>query len=168
MTAFIIVAAVGLVILLTSLLVDGIGDVLNFEGAGGVISGASIGGLISGIGFGGVLGLTLASAAWVVALASIVTGLSVAAVAVLLYALLRRAQGNEADLDLTGVIGGTATVRGVLAEDATGGTVALVYLGAPRVMRFVADQALASGDQVRVTALLDPDTVRVELAEQSS
>jgi hypothetical protein len=160
------VAVAGLAILLLTVLVDGIGDALDFSGGGsGIISGASIGGLISGIGFGGILGLTLTdSFGWVLLIAA-ATGLALSAVAAGWYHWLQKAQGNEKDLAISGIVGGPGTVRSVSAEDPTSGTAAVTYLGATRTMRFIAPRELRAGDPVTVTALIDPETIRVEPAD---
>jgi hypothetical protein len=165
-TIFIIVAVAGLAILLISALVDGIGDALDFAGAGsGIISGASIGGLISGIGFGGVLGLTLTESWGLVALSSALTGLAIAAAATAWYRWLQRAQGDEKDLSMDGIVGTTATIRSVSQDDPSTGTVAVTYLGATRTMQALSDHPLKAGRAVTVAQLIDPETVRVEPTE---
>jgi hypothetical protein len=165
-TIFIIVAVVGLALTVLAALVDGIGDALDFAGTGsGIISGASIGGLISGIGFGGWLALTFTDRYWLVAVISGVTGLAVGAAAAGWYQWLKRAQGDEKDLAISGIVGTSGSVRGVSPEDPTSGTVAVTYLGATRIMQFTAPQGLKAGAVVRVTHLLDPETVRVEPLE---
>ncbi|MDR2348083.1 MAG: hypothetical protein LBD90_05625 [Bifidobacteriaceae bacterium] len=165
MTIFVVVGVVGLALTLLSVFVDGIGDSLDFGGAGsGIFSGASIGGLISGIGFGGMLALTFTDRNWVVAVVSGATGVAVAAVAAGWYSWLKGVQGDEKDLAISGIVGSSGTVRGVSREDPTTGTVAVTYLGAARTMQFTSPEPLKSGASVRITALLDPETVRVEAA----
>jgi hypothetical protein len=165
-TVFIIVAAVGLAVLLLSLLVDGVGDTLDFAGTGsGIISGASIGGLISGIGFGGIFGRAVTDSFALVALISGLTGRAGAALAAFWYRWLQRAQGDEKELAISGIVGRTATVRSVSREDPATGAVAVTYLGAARTMQFLAGQELKAGQRVRVTELVDPETIRVEPAE---
>ncbi|MDR2378064.1 MAG: hypothetical protein LBD70_01365 [Bifidobacteriaceae bacterium] len=163
MTVFIIVAVVGLALTALALFADGIGDALDFAGTGsGIISGASIGGLISGIGFGGWLGLALTDRPWLVAVISGATGLAVAGAAAGWYHWLRRAQGDEKDLAIGGIVGTTGAVRSVSRDDPTTGTVAATYLGAVRTMQFTSGAPLKAGAAVRIAALIDPETVRVE------
>ncbi|MDR2374789.1 MAG: hypothetical protein LBD77_12035 [Bifidobacteriaceae bacterium] len=167
MTAFIIVAIIGLALTGLSLFADGIGDALDFGGSGsGIVSGASIGGLISGIGFGGLVGLTITDRYWIVALISGATGLAVAAVATLWYHWLKRSQGDEKDLAISGIVGTPGAVRSVSRDDPTTGTVAVTYLGAARTMQFTSAEPVKAGAQVRIAALLDPETVRVEPLDQ--
>ncbi|MDR1186916.1 MAG: hypothetical protein LBK95_05595 [Bifidobacteriaceae bacterium] len=163
MTIFIVVAVVGLALLLASTLVDGIGDALDFgSGGAGIISGASIGGLVAGIGFGGILGLTMSDNWALVTLTSAGTGLIIAAAATVWYTWLQRAQGDEEDLSMRGIVGTTGTIRNVAPGDPTTGTVAVTYLGAARTMQALADQPLKAGILVTVRQLIDPETVRVE------
>jgi hypothetical protein len=165
---FMIVAVAGLAVLVLSAVVDGVGDALDFGGGGsGLISGASIGGLISGIGFGGFLGITLSDTVWVIALISGGTGLAVAAAAAIWYRWLQRAQGDEKDLAMSGIVGTEGAIRTVSQEDPAMGTVAVTYLGASRTMQAIADEPLKRGQVVTVTHLVDPETVRVAPADAS-
>ncbi|MDR1118734.1 MAG: hypothetical protein LBL01_05505 [Bifidobacteriaceae bacterium] len=160
-----ILAAAGIAVLLLSLLVDGISDALDFAGTGSaLLSGASIGGLVSGIGLGGMLGEALTDNGLLVALTSTLTGLALAAAGASFYALLQRAQGNEADLQIGGIVGTAGQVRSISRDDPASGTAAVVYLGATRVMQFTASAPLRVGDSVTVTQLVDPETIRVEFA----
>ncbi|MDR0594261.1 MAG: hypothetical protein LBG60_13635 [Bifidobacteriaceae bacterium] len=163
MTVFVVIAAVGLLLLLLSLVVDGIGDALDFTGTGsGIISGVSIGGLIAGLGLGGILGQTMTDNTVVVGGISAVTGLLVAAIAALCYSGLQRAQGDEEDLAMSVIVGTPGTVRSVSRDQPKTGTVAVTYLGAARTMQYLSGGPLEVGDRVMVTELIDPETVRVD------
>jgi hypothetical protein len=160
-TTFIIVAVLGVVILLGSLVLDGVFDALDLDFLGsGIFSGASIGGFISGTGLGGIIGTSLG---WPPILA-LVLGLAVGSVigylAVFAYRLLKNSEDPQAAFALDQLTGTTAVVTGVAGE----GYQALVratYLGSPRTFSAVSVQQLLVGQQVYITEVLNPDTVRV-------
>ncbi len=162
MTAFIILTVVGVVLLLATVLFDGVLDVFNLDIDGGLgfVSGASIGGLVAGVGLGGLLGTSLGVPGWFTAIIAVVVGLALAAIAVLFYRLLKHAQGDEKALDTSTMLGSLGTIRAI--GDGKSGVAAVTYLGAPRTMKFVTDYSLKPGDTVIVTELVGPDIIRVE------
>jgi len=161
-TAFIVIAVVGVVLLIATLLFDGVLDVFNLDmdGGFGFVSGASIGGLVAGVGLGGMLGTSLGVPVGLIVAIAAIVGILLAGVAVLVFRVLKRAQGDEKALETQGMVGSQGTIRAV-GENKTG-VAAVTYLGAPRTMRFTTDYTLKPGDTVIVTQVVGPETIRVE------
>jgi len=161
MVGFIVTAAVGLILLLVFLLFDGILDAVHVDFTGsGIFSGASLGGLLTGIGCGGMIG---ASQGWPFIfsfLLGLLIGIAIAAVAVVLYRLLKKAEGNEDDISMDRLIGTPGLVTAGSAPGSRG-LVQLTYLGSPRTVAFSSETPLAAGDSVIVTEVLGQDVVNV-------
>jgi len=161
-TAFIVLAVVGVIFLVATVLFDGVLDVFNLDmdGGFGFVSGASIGGLVAGVGLGGVLGMLLGVPGLAVGIIAAVVGLLLGGVAVLFFRLLKRAQGDEKALDTGGMVGSEGTIRAI--GDGMTGVAAVTYLGAPRTMKFISNYTLKPGDTVVITEVVGPDVIRVE------
>ncbi|MCL2317338.1 MAG: hypothetical protein FWC46_09690 [Actinomycetia bacterium] len=161
MIGFIVVAAVGFLVLLVSLVFDGVMDALNLDATGtGVFSGASLGGLLTGIGCGGIIGVARGWPTISGLLLGLVIGLLMAGVAIGLYRLLRKAEVSQDEYSLNRLIG-TGGVVTAGADVSQRGLVQVTYLGSPRTVGFTASTAITKGDSVVVTDVLGPDLVTV-------
>ncbi|MCL2316235.1 MAG: hypothetical protein FWC46_03995 [Actinomycetia bacterium] len=161
MIGFIVVAAVGFVVLLVSLVFDGVMDAMNMDVTGsGLFSGASLGGLLTGVGCGGALGVARGWPTLSGLLLGLVIGLVMAGVAIGLYRLLRKAEVSQEEFSLDRLVG-TAGVVTAGADAGRRGLVQVTYLGSPRTVGFNASKPIASGQSVVVTDVLGPDLVTV-------
>ena len=162
MVGFIITAAVGLVLLLVFLIFDGILDAINVDFTGsGVFSGASLGGLLTGIGCGGIIGTSQGWGFFVSLLFGILIGACLAALAITLYRLLRKAEVPQEEFSLDKLVGTTGVVTAG-SQFGTRGLVQLMYLGSPRTVSFSSASPIQTGESVTVTEVLGPDVVNVE------
>jgi hypothetical protein len=167
MVTFVVIAVLGVVLLLGSLILDGVLDVFDADFAGsGVFSGASVGGFISGIGLGGIMGT---SQDWGVT-ASLALGLfigfALAYAAVSAYRLLKQSEPDQAVMEV-GQISGTI---GVVTSGSAPGRQALVratYLGSPRTLAAYSAYELAVGQRVVITDVLNTEAVRVQPLPES-
>ena len=159
---FVTTMIVGLVILVGSLLLDGVFDVFNADfGGSGFFSAASIGGFINGFGMGGMLGDSLG----LPVLFQVVLGLAVGGligwVAVWFYRLLKRSETPQEAFSTQRIVGSMGVVTAGTTSAEQQGLVRVSYLGAPRTIGFVADEPLPTGAEVQVTALLSDNIVKV-------
>ncbi|MDR2896836.1 MAG: hypothetical protein LBV30_09360 [Propionibacteriaceae bacterium] len=158
---FTLVAAVGLVLLLVSMIFDGVLDMFNIDFTGaGIFSGASLGGLITGIGCGGLIGTAQGWPLGGSLALALLIGLVLAAVAIVLYRFLRKLDAREADQSIDRLVGSKGVVTAANLDGGRG-LVQLTYLGGARTVGFVADLPLASGQTVVVTEILGPELVNV-------
>jgi len=161
MVGFIVTAAVGFILLLVFLIFDGILDAVHVDFTGsGIFSGASLGGLLTGIGCGGMIGTSQGWGFFFSFILGLFIGVGIAAVAVVLFRLLKKAETPEEDFSLDRLIGTT----GVVTAGSTAGGRGLVqvtYLGSLRTVSYSSETALATGDPVIVTEILGQDTVNV-------
>ena len=161
MVGFVVTAAVGFVLLLVFLIFDGILDAVHIDFTGsGIFSGASLGGLLTGIGCGGIIGTSQGWGFMASLLLGILVGAAIAAIAVALYRVLRRAETTEDDVSLDRLVGTTGVVTAG-ATPGTRGLVQVMYLGSPRTVSFACDTALSAGDPVIVTEVLAQEVVNV-------
>jgi len=161
MIGFIVAAGIGVVLLLASLLFDGVLDALDIDFLGnGVFSGASIGGLITGIGCGGAIGMSMGWGLILSVVLGAALGVGVAAVAVALYRVLKKTEAAQEEFSLDRLVGTTGVVTAAPKLDARG-LVRVEYLGSPRTVSFSSDLPLVAGDSVVVTEVLGPDSVNV-------
>ena len=161
MVGFIVTAAIGFVLLLVFLIFDGVLDAVHVDFTGsGVFSGASLGGLLTGIGCGGIIGTSQGWGFFTSFCLGLLIGLAIAAVAILLYRLLKKAETPEEEFSLDRLIGTTGLVTAG-SQAGTRGLVQLMYLGSPRTVSFVSTLPLANGESVTVTDILGPDVVNV-------
>ncbi|MCL2736755.1 MAG: hypothetical protein FWD75_09055 [Propionibacteriaceae bacterium] len=165
MVGFIVTAAVGLVLLLVFLVFDGILDAVNVDFTGsGIFSGASLGGFLTGIGCGGMIGTSQGWGFFASFLLGLFVGLAIAAIAIVLYRLLRKAETPQEEFSLDRLIG-TSGVVTAGSQPGTRGLVQLMYLGSPRTVSFISDTPVAVGEAVVVTEVLGPDVVNVVLSQ---
>ena len=161
MIGFIVMAAIGLILLLVFLIFDGILDAVHVDFTGsGIFSGASLGGLLTGIGCGGIIGTSQGWGFFASFMLGLVVGVAIAAVAVILYRLLRKAEASQEDFSLDRLVGTTGVVTAG-SQPGVRGLVQVMYLGSPRTVSFSSDTPLHSGESVTVTEVLGPDVVNV-------
>ncbi|MDR0489165.1 MAG: hypothetical protein LBG99_07220 [Propionibacteriaceae bacterium] len=161
MVGFILTAAIGLILLLVFLIFDGILDAVHVDfGGSGIFSGASIGGLLTGIGCGGIIGTSQGWGFLASFMLGVLVGVAIAAIAVVLYRLLRKAEETEAEVSLDRLVGTTGVVTAG-SKPGSRGLVQVMYLGSPRTVSFTCETPLATGDPVIVTEVLAPEVVNV-------
>ena len=161
MVGFILTAALGIVLLLVFLIFDGILDAVHVDFTGsGIFSGASLGGLLTGIGCGGIIGTSQGWGVFRSFMLGLCVGIAIAAVAIVLYRLLKKAEAPQEDFSLDRLVGTSGVVTA--SSQGTGrGLVQLMYLGSPRTVSFASDVPLNAGDSVLVTEVLGPEIVNV-------
>ncbi|MCL2784902.1 MAG: hypothetical protein FWD55_05600 [Propionibacteriaceae bacterium] len=161
MVGFIVTAAVGFILLLVFLIFDGILDAVHIDFTGsGIFSGASLGGLLTGIGCGGIIGTSQGWSFFPSFVLGLFVGVAIAAVAVLLYRVLKKAEVAEEDISLDRLIGTAGVVTAGMQPGARG-LVQLMYLGSPRTISFSSNIPLATGESVVVAEVLGPELVSV-------
>jgi MFS family permease len=160
MIGFGIVTGIGFVILLISLVFDGVIDIFDLDFGSGIFSMASIGGLITGIGLGGIIGTSLNWSVFYSMLLGLGIGVVIAIIAVAVYNLLKQAEVPQEAQSLETIVGLEAVVT-LGAEAGDKGMIQVRYLGTPKTMTFISDLPLRTGDVAIITKLLSPDSVRV-------
>lgn len=161
MTAFLVIGAVGLVILVASLILGEVFDGL-FEGieAGGVLSGPVIGSFLAAFGFGAALTLYATNSGTAVgALAGLGSGVAVGGVSMLITRNLMSMPTDE-PVRSGDLVGQNATVVTRIPEGGLG-EVSLVHRGQLMKMGARANTAISAGSQVTVTAVTSPSSVVV-------
>jgi hypothetical protein len=163
-TIFLIIGAVGLAVILLSLLlgevVDGLFDAIELD-AGGIISGPAIGAFLAAFGFGGALTLrATGGGVGTGVLGGAAAGIVVGGLAGLITRSVMRMPTDRTfrSDDLVGVIG---TVITRIPDDGLG-EITLTHLGHLTKLNARAEQSLPAGRQVVVTAVLSSSAVQVE------
>lgn len=160
MTTFVVIGAVGLLLLVTSLV---LGDLIDgfVDGFGpDWLSGTALAAFLAALGFGGALALQLGLGQ----AGAIGVGLGAGAGAGVLAGLLTRSLGREDDRVTPrsdALVGASATVVSDVPEDGYG-TVSLVVAGHPTRLNARSSTAVRTGTQVRVSAVLSSTSVQVE------
>lgn len=161
-TVFIGIGAVGLVLLLVSLiagdLLDGLFDAVGSD----LVSGLSVSGFLAAFGFTGALVLAAGAPSWAAILAGLAAGAAVAAAAGFASSRLMRG-GDESTVVSASLVG----LPGTVIEDipAQGyGVVNVVAAGHITRLNARASAPLRNGSAVVVTAVLSPTSVRVDPA----
>ena len=161
MVGFVVTAGVGIALLLIFLIFDGILDAVHIDFTGsGIFSGASLGGLLTGIGCGGVIGVSQGWGFFSSILLGVLMGIAIAAVAIVLYRLLRKAETPAEEFSLDRLVGTTGLVTAG-SQPGQRGLVQLMYLGSPRTVSFSSETSVATGESVTVTEVLGSDVVNV-------
>lgn len=160
MTTFVVIGAVGLLLLVVSLvlgdLIDGVVDGFGPDW----LSGTALAAFLAALGFGGALALQLGASQP----AAIGAGVAAGAVAGVLAGVVTRSLTNEVDrvTPTSGaLVGASATVVSDVPEDGYG-TISLVVAGHPTRLNARSGHALRTGTQVRVSAVLSSTSVQVE------
>lgn len=163
MTALLIIGAVGVGLLLLSLLLgdllDGVLDGFDID-AGGVLSTEVIGAFLGAFGFGGALLRNAMSLSWPLAIAGgAVAGVVVAALALMIVRMVVRmpTDATPRSADLTGKLGRVITQipPGGLGE------ISVLYAGHSLKMNARAEAAIPSGTDVVIIDVLSPTSVLV-------
>lgn len=160
MTTFVVIGAVGLLLLVVTLvlgdLVDGLVDGFGPDW----LSGTAMAAFLAAVGFGGALGLQLGLGT----AGATAVGVGAGAAAGVLAGLLTRSLTREVDTVTPrsdALVGVLATVVSDVPADGYG-TVALVVAGHPTRLNARSSHALSSGTQVRVSSVLSSTAVQVE------
>jgi membrane-bound ClpP family serine protease len=164
-TAFLVIGAVGLAIVVISLvlgdLFDGVfGDV---DLAGGAFSSPVLGSFLASFGFGAALIQYSTDAnATVAALGGLVSGLVVGALALFMTRSLMH-MPTDATVTTSGLEGRTGIIVSAIPQDGYG-QVTLRHHGEQRMYNARATDPIAAGTPVRVTAVLSSSAVQVVVA----
>ncbi|GAA4350529.1 hypothetical protein [Angustibacter luteus] len=162
MLVFLIVGAAGLVLLLGSLLLDGVLDSVlpSFDLPGGdVISGPALGAFVTAFGAMGAIVSSAGAGTGVACLAGLGAGLLLGAlVAVVTRSMVRTAtDATPRSLDLVGL---TGTVVTAIPADGLG-EISVRLAGAPHKLNARSAAAVLAGTTVEVTEVLSSTSVRV-------
>lgn len=161
MTTFLIIGAVGLVILLVSVIfgeaIEGIFD-LDFLG-GDLFSTASIAAFLGAFGFSGVISLSLLEVTWVAILVGAIAGALALWGAASLTRWLKRGE-NLAVVRSDSLVGASARVITAIPEGSYGEV--LIKLGGRTLKRSAkSDVAVPSGTEVWISGIVSPTAVQV-------
>ena len=159
MTAFLIIGAVGVVLLLVMLV---IGDFLEgaFEFGGDLFSGSALAGFLGALGFVGALALDATDSAGAAIGIGLAAGVVIGAGVGLVSARLQRG-GDEANVRTGDLVGRDAVVVGAIPEDGYG-EVSITVAGHITKLNARAPGGLGAGTPVRITAVLSATSVAVE------
>jgi membrane protein implicated in regulation of membrane protease activity len=163
-TVFTVIGAVGLLIVLATLVVgellDGLFGALDIDAGGGVFSAPVIGSFLAAFGFGAALIMTSTRAdATLAALGGLASGLVVGGLALVMMRTLMRMPTDET-VTTRGLEGTPGVV--ITAVPAQGyGEVTIRHHGEQRKYNAMADEELPAGTRVQVTAVLSPSAVVV-------
>ncbi len=169
MVGFLVIGAVGLGLLLVSLVLgevlDGVFDALDFDGGGGWLSSPVIGSFLAAFGFGGAL--TMQGAGVGVtggALAGLGSGAAVGGLALVLTRSLMNMRTDES-VRTTDLVGSRATVITPIPEDGYG-EVSVSHLGQMLKYNARAQDAVPFGTTVEITAVISSSAVVVEAVDE--
>lgn len=164
MTVFLVIGAVGVVLLLVSLIV---GDVIHgaLEVGGDFVSGPALAAFVGAFGFGGALALYAGAPTPVAVLAGLLLGALLGAAAGWAAAQLSRG-GDTANVRTGDLVGRPATVVTEIPEGGYG-TVSIVASGHITSLNARCKRGLDPGTAVRITAVLSPTSVAVEPAPRA-
>lgn len=168
MIGFLIIGAVGLVLLLASLVLgevlDGMFESLELDFAGGFLSGPVIGAFLAAFGFGAALIMYAADVgAGPGALGGLASGIAVGGLAGVVTRSLMTMPTDDA-VRTSDLVGKTATVVTRIPETGVG-EVTLVHQGQFMKLAARASNPISSGQSVTVTAVTSPSSVVVELTD---
>lgn len=163
MTAFIVIGALGLVLVVGSLLLDdlveGLFESLDFD-AGGILSGPVIGAFLTSFGFGGALTMGATGAGVGLGIAGgLAAGLVIGAITTLLVRSVMRMPTDRTPRT-TDLVGAEATVLTPIPAGGLG-EVTTRYLGQLTKLSARSDRAIAAGTRVVVTAVTSSTSVVV-------
>jgi hypothetical protein len=165
MTGFIIIGAVGLTLVVVTLLLgdifDGIFEAFDVEFGGGIFSTPVLGSFLAAFGFGAALIMfSTGAGATVGALGGLASGLLVGGLALLMMRQLIN-MPTDASMDTADLVGVTGTVITPIPEGGLG-EITLRYHGSPQKMSARSAAPIPVGATVRVTAVLSTSSVMVE------
>lgn len=159
MTGFLIIGALGVLLLLASLV---IGDVLDgvFEFGGDLLSGAALAGFLGAFGFAGALGLDATDSFGAALGIGLAAGLVIGGGVGFVSARLQRG-GDESNVRTADLVGRQATVVSTIPAEGYG-EVSIVAAGHITKLNARAPGGLSSGTPVTITAVLSATSVAVE------
>ena len=162
MAGFVAIGAVGLGLLLLTLVLDDMLDGL-FDSFGGLMSGPAVGAFLAAFGFGGALVLSRPDTSVPAATGGgVVAGLVVGGIAGLFVRAIKNMPTDETPSS-AGMLGVEAIVVTAIGPDRAGEV--LVRLGgSPYKMTARSPEPVAAGQPVTVTAVTSPTSVVVEPA----
>lgn len=164
MTGFIIIGAVGLLIVLLTLVLgevlDGVFEALDFDAGSGLFSAPVIGSFLAAFGFGAALVMYAAgTGAAVGALGGLASGISIGAVTMALTRFFMNMPTDEG-VRVSELVGQRATVVSPI-PDAGLGEVTLVFRGQMLKLNARAEAPMPAGRAVVVAAVTSPSSVLV-------
>ncbi|CAM3291340.1 hypothetical protein NODU109028_09705 [Nocardioides dubius] len=159
MIAFLIIGAVGVLLLLLSLIV---GDLLDglLDFGGDLFSGAALAGFLGAFGFGGALVYDLSDSLGLAIGLGLLAGVIVGAGAGLASYKLKQG-GDESNVRTGDLVGHEGSVVNAIPADGFG-EVSIVASGHITKLNARAGQPLNAGTPIRITAVLSPTSVLVE------
>jgi membrane protein implicated in regulation of membrane protease activity len=171
MTAFIVIGAVGLVVVLASLvlgdIVDGLFDAFDVDFGGGIFSAPVLGSFLAAFGFGAALIMfATGTNATLGALGGLASGAVVGGLALTMMRSLINMPTDDTPTTI-GLEGSTGLVITRIPAEGYG-EVTIRHHGTQHKYNARAGEALASGTQVRVTGVLSASAVLVEPADDTS
>jgi Na+/glutamate symporter len=161
-TAFLLVGAIGVLLLVVSLLLGDHVDALDsvFDLGGDWFSGAALAGFLGTLGFGGALAYDATGSATVGIVVGVVAGLVIGALVGWTMAKLRGNDSGET-VRTSELAWREATVVSAIPADGYG-EISLVVSGHLTKLNARANEPLAAGTAVLITAVLSPTSVSVE------
>lgn len=161
MGLFLAIGAVGLVILLLSILLgDVIDGVFDLDMLGGdLFSVAGLAAFLGSFGFGGVISLSIVDVTWIAVVVGVVAGILAAWGATALTRWLKRSE-NHSTFKSTSLVGATARV---ITDIPAGGfgEVRIIGSGQTRKRAARSDVPIMAGTEVWVSAIVSPTAVEV-------
>lgn len=168
MTGFIVIGAVGLLIVVLSLVLgevlDGVFDALEFDGGGGLFSAPVIGAFLAAFGFGAALVMYAAgTGAAVGALGGLGSGVVIGGAALAMTRFFIDMPTDE-PVRTSDLVGQRATVVTAIPESGLG-EVTLVFRGQMLKLNARSEQPLPAGRPVVVAAVTSPSSVVVRSSD---
>ncbi len=159
MLTFLIIGAVGIVLLVVSLV---LGDLLDglMDFGGDLFSGAALAGFLGAFGFAGAIALETTDNLTASMLIGLLAGLVIGA-AVGWVSLQLKKGGDESNVRTGDLTGRDATVVSAIPEDGFG-EISIVASGHITKLNARATTGLPAGTPVTITAVLSPTSVLVE------
>jgi membrane protein implicated in regulation of membrane protease activity len=164
-TGFIVIGAVGLAVVLLSLLLgdilDGVFDAFDLDIGGGILSAPVLGSFLASFGFGAALIMfATGTNATMGALGGLASGAVVGGLALVMMRSLMD-MPTDASMDTQDLVGAQGTVITPIPEGGFG-EITVRHLGSPQKLNARAAAALPPGTPVTVTAVLSTSAVMVE------
>lgn len=159
MTLFLVIGGIGILLLLITLV---LGDVLDgaFEFGPELISGPAVAAFLGAFGFGGALALGAGSSVGVAIAVGLGVGVLLGAGAGFVSAQLHKG-GDESNVRTTSLVGRDASVVTAIPEGGFG-TISIVASGHITNLNARAQEPLAPGTPVVISAVLSATSVAVE------
>lgn len=159
MAAFLIIGAVGIVLLVISLALDDLVDGLFDQVGGDYLSGAALAAFLGALGFVGALTLNLTSSIPIAILIGVLSGVGLGALAGWFTMRLRKG-GDAANVRTADLVGQEGNVTTPIPSDGYG-VVSIVVAGHITRLNAQADHPISSGTPIVITEVLSATAVRV-------